>query len=144
MAITIARTDVKRKCMISASDTTYDSQIDSLISEMKPGIEYTIAADYLGNTSDAALQATLTLGTLEIISGEFLEQLLREPGASEQFSIAGVSIGERKEKGELLKAQGQARLSPFLKANQPMMSECRILSSTRDIRPRFSLDDTAY
>jgi hypothetical protein len=144
MAINISRVDVKRKCMIPVSDTAYDSQIDSLISEMKPGIEYDIAEVYLNNTSNTALQATLALGTLEIISGEFLEQLSREPGAMEQFSIAGVNIGERREKGQLLKTQGQARLAPYQKGNQPMMSETGILSTTKETEPNFSLDETVW
>lgn len=143
MAITITKADVKRKCMIPSTDSSYDTQVDSLIAEMKPGIEYTIADAYLNNP-DGSLQAAITLGILEVISGEFLEQLSREPGASEQFTIAGVTIGERKEKGEQLKAQGQGRLAPFLKASQPMMSDSQVLSTTLNAENRFSVEDSIW
>jgi hypothetical protein len=144
MAITIARDDVKRKCMIPTENTSYDSHIDSLISEMQPGIEYTIADVFLNNVSDSALQSTLSLGVLEIISGEFLEQLSREPGASEAFEIAGVTLGERKEKGQLLKAQGQARLAPFLRAAPAMMDDSRVLSTSLDSERHFTFEEQMW
>ena len=42
MAISITRADVKRRLMIATSDTSYDSAVDSLISEMQPAIEYRV------------------------------------------------------------------------------------------------------
>ena len=122
MAITITRADVKRKCMIATSDTTYDSAIDSLISEMQPALEYGIADQHLADTGNTGLQATLKLGMLEIISGETLEQICREVGASEEFTISGLTLGERKERGSALIQQGTERLVPYLKSGSDIAS----------------------
>ncbi len=115
MAITITRAEIKRKSMIPTADTTYDSDIDALISEMQPSIEYTLADEYLSDTGNAKLQATLKLGILEIVSGEFLQQLNREAGASENLSAGGITIGARKDYGIALAAQGTERLRPYQK-----------------------------
>lgn len=136
MSITITKADIKRKCMIPSADTTYDSSIDSLISEMQPAVEYTIADQYLADTGNTNLQALLKLGILEIISGEFLQQLAREMGNAEDFSVGGVSIGEIKVRGPELFIQGETRLASFLKSVQS------ISSTTQDTRPTFSLEET--
>lgn len=136
MSITITKADIKRKCMIPSADTTYDTSIDSLISEMQPAVEYTIADQYLADTGNTNLQALLKLGILEIISGEFLQQLARETGNTEDFSVGGVSIGEIKVRGPELFKQGETRLASFLKSVQS------ISSTTQDSRPTFSLEET--
>ena len=143
MAITITKVDVKRKCMIPASDTSYDSSIDSLIAEMQSAIEYGIGSAYLADTGNTGLQAALKLGILESISGEFLEQMCRETGASEQFSIAGLTVGERKERGMALMQQGAERLAPYLKSASMMMSETQIKSTTEDADRILSGDESA-
>ena len=81
MAITITRADVKRKCMIATSDTTYDSAIDSLISEMQPALEYGIAPEYVADTGNTGLQATLKLGILEnkVLQPEQIDRLAKLP-----------------------------------------------------------------
>lgn len=140
MAISITKVDIKRKCMISSTDTTFDGSIDSLIAEMQPAIEYSIADRYLTDTGNSGLQATLKLGILEIVSGEFLEQLAREAGATEQFSVAGVTVGEMKVRGPELVQQGTNRLTPFLKSVLPMMGETAITSNTVDTEPSFSAE----
>jgi hypothetical protein len=142
MSITITKADVKRKCMIPSADTTYDTSIDSLISEIQPAVEYTIANAYLSDTGNASLQALLKLGMLEIISGEFLQQLAREMGNTEQFSVGGVTVGEIAERGPVLIGQGASRLAPFLKGVLPMMSDSGIASTTQDTEPTFSLEET--
>lgn len=144
MAITITKAEVKRKCMIPSADTTYDSSIDSLISEMQPAVEYTVADAYLADTGNTGLQAALKLGILEIISGEFLQQLAREMGNTEEFSIGGVTIGQMKEWGPAILQQGAARLAPFLKSMQPMMSESAVASTTEDAEATFDLDETEW
>lgn len=139
MAITITRADVKRKCMIALTDTAHDADIDALIAEMQPSIEYTIADEYLNDTSNANLQAVLKLGITEIISGECLQQLYREPGASEGISISGISISPRQEHGAKLLAQGRERLRPFLKAINDA-DEAAIGSTTSDAERTFTMD----
>ncbi|MBI2843691.1 MAG: hypothetical protein HYX78_09855 [Armatimonadetes bacterium] len=144
MAITITRADVKRKCMIPTSETGYDSSIDSLISEMQAAVEYTIADVYLSDTGDTGLQAALKLGILEVISGEFLQQLAREFGNMEEFSVGGVTVGEMKERGPALVLQGSERLAPFLKSVQPMMIESAVQSTTEGIEPAFDTEEAEW
>ncbi len=142
MSISITTADVKRKCMVSTSD--YDSSISSLISEMQPALEHSIADAYLDDTSDTNLQATLKLGMLEMISGEFLEQLRHEAGASGEVSVAGVSLGAEAQTGADLIQQGATRLAPYLKAALPMMSESLPASTTSDAEPVFSVDEEVW
>jgi hypothetical protein len=137
MAITITTTEVKRKAMIS--DSTYDTAIAALITEMQSPLEYSIADAYLSDTT-ASLQATLKLGLLEIITGEFLEQLRRELGNTEEFSVAGVTIGASAQRGVDLIQQGATRLAPYLKAALPMMSESSASSTTEDQETSFSVE----
>lgn len=143
MAITITTAEVKRKAMIASGDTTYDSAISSLIAEMQGPLEYSIADRYL-NDSDAKLQATLKLGMLEIVTGESLEQLRREPGNAEEFSVAGISIGAAAQCGVELIRQGAERLAPYLKAALPAMSESNASSTTGDDETAFQIGEEVW
>ncbi len=142
MAITITTAEVKRKAMISVSD--YDTSISALITEMQPALEYSIADSYLAATSDANLQATLKLGMLEIITGEFLEQLRREVGGAEQFGVAGLTVGLAVQTGVELIEQGATRLAPYLKSALPMMSENLPASTTSDGQYILPLDEEVW
>jgi hypothetical protein len=144
MAISITNAEVKRKAMIPSADTTYDTSITSLISEMQPAVEFSIVDCYLNDTSNTNLQATLKLGILEIITGEFLEQLRREIGSSEEFSITGVSLGAVAQRGVDLIQQGAGRLAPFLKSVLPMMAENLPVSSTANEETAFSVDEEVW
>lgn len=141
MAITISTADIKRKAMIASADTTYDSAIASLITEMQAALEYSIAEIYLNDTGDTGLQAALKLGMLEIITGEFLEQLRNEPGRLEQVSIAGVSLGPSVPRGADLIQQGATRLQPYLKAALPMLAESDAHSTTEDTDLTFEREE---
>jgi len=138
MAITITKAEIKRKCMIPAAETSHDSDIDALIAEMQPSIEYTVADEYLNDTGNTKLQAVLKLGMLEIMSGELLQQLHREEGASEVFSVGSISIGSRPELGSKLIQQGQMRLSPYLKVEEASADDSGIASTTRDAERTFT------
>lgn len=140
MAISITAAEVKRKAGIDTSDTTYDSAIAALISEMQGPVEYSIADVYLNDTANTKLQATLKLGMLEIISGEFIEQIRREIGATEQFGIAGVTIGPSGVSGKEMGRQGAARLATFLKSALPMDFETHCSSTTTTADTVFALD----
>lgn len=144
MSISITASEVKRKAGIDPTDTTYDSSIGSLIAEMQGPLEYSIADCYLGDTSNSRLQATLKLGMLEMIAGEFIEQLRREVGSTEQFSVGGVTIGEWATRGVDLIQQGATRLSPYLKSALPMMSETSISNSSADRELTFSQDEEVW
>lgn len=139
MAVTITRAEIKRKSMIPTADTTYDSGIDALIGEMQPSIEYTLAGEYLNDTGNTGLQATLKLGMVEIISGEFLQQLNREAGAAEDFSAGGITIGARKDYGATLAAQGAERLRPYLRPDEHN-GDSAIAGTTSDADRTFTND----
>ena len=144
MAISITTAEVKRKAMIDSGDTTYDTAIGALITEMQPALEHSITDAYLSATSDTKLQATLKLGMLEIITGEFLEQLRRGIGGAEQFSVAGLSVGESPQRGVDLMQQGATRLAPFLKGVLPMISDSSPTSTTVDAETTFSTDEEVW
>lgn len=144
MSISITASDVKRKAMIDPADTTYDSSIASLITEMQTALEYSIADCYLSDTGNTKLQGVLKLGMLEIITGEFIEQLRREIGSTEQFSVAGLTMGEAKLSGVDLVQQGATRLAPYLKSSLPMMSETASMNSVIDQEMIFSGDEEVW
>ncbi len=141
MSISITRSDIKRKCMMSDADTTYDTKIDALITEMQPSIEYTISETYLNDTTNTRLQAVLKLGILEVLSGEFIQQLSREVGASEQLVVAGLTIGAGTDQGAKLIAQGTARLSSFVKTVSTTTNDDHI-SCTTDASDRIFTTDS--
>jgi hypothetical protein len=143
MAITITTAEVKRKAMIPSSETEYDSAISALITEMQAPLEYSVADVYLNDTTEK-LQATLKLGMLEIITGEFLEQLRRELGSVEQFTVAGLAMGESPQRGVDLIQQGATRLAPYLKSALPMMSENLPASTTVDDETVFSVEEEVW
>lgn len=138
MAISITVADVKRKAGVDSANTSYDSAITSLIAEMQGPLEYSISDCYLNDSSNVNLQATLKLGLLEMIAGEFAEQLRRELGGSEQFGIAGLTMGPSGATGVELIQQGATRLAPYLKSALPMMSETASANSTIDRDTTFS------
>ena len=113
MAISVTRARVKEKCCIAG--TTYDATIDNLISEMAGVIEYFIRPEYIADTGNAGLQATLNLGATEIVCSEFLEQLSREPGAGEKLTIGDLSLEPANGPAFFIRKQGWGRLRPYLK-----------------------------
>lgn len=112
MSLTISRSRVKEKCGIG--DSTYDTSIDNLITELLPVIEASIDTAYVGSEE---VLPTLNLGATEIVCSEVLTQLNREPGATEGFAFNGLQVFGRKGLDDAgnLKAQGVARLAPFLR-----------------------------
>ena len=113
MALTVTRARVKEKCGISG--TTYDSTIDNLISEMAGVIEYFIRPEHIADTGNAGLQATLNLGATEIVCAEFMEQLAREPGASEKIVLGDLALEPTNGPAFFIRKQGWGRLRPYLK-----------------------------
>jgi hypothetical protein len=141
VSITILKADIKRKCRITSSDTSYDTDIDALIAETQPGIEYTISDKYINDTGNIKLQGILKLGMLEIISGEFLQQLARADGSG-SISIGGISIGAAPDHGAALIIQGNTRLQPFRKAIDGMSGEASVQSSSSDRELQFGAENT--
>ena len=120
--LTVSRAAVKRKLRLTTNE--YDAEIDALIAEMLPALRYAIEPSYL-NTSDADLLATLNLGALEIIAGEMGATLYRELGAWTGFRIGWLQVLPPALRDPAdptgLKAQGYARLKPFLKRDAQLL-----------------------
>jgi hypothetical protein len=120
--LTVSRAAVKRKLRLTTNE--YDAEIDALIAEMLPALRYAIEPSYL-NTSDADLLATLNLGALEIIAGEMGATLYRELGAWTGFRIGWLQVLPPALRNPAdptrLKAQGYARLKPFLKRDAQLL-----------------------
>jgi len=120
--LSVSRADVKRKLRLTIND--YDAEIDALIAEMLPALRYAIEPSYL-NTSDSDLLATLNLGALEVVAGEMGATLYRELGAWTGFRIGWLQVQPPalREPADPtgLKAQGYARLKPFLKREAQLL-----------------------
>lgn len=122
MSIAIDYQRVKAKCGITGTD--YDSTINSLISEFVPVIEYALQPEILADPDDD-LEATLNLGATEIVCGEYLAQLMREPGAMDEVQLGDVHIKPIRledSKALDLAAAGNLRLKPFLKKDVGVLS----------------------
>jgi hypothetical protein len=120
--LTVSRAAVKRKLRLTTNE--YDAEIDALIAEMLPALRYAIEPSYL-STSDADLLATLNLGALEIVAGEMGATLYRELGAWTGFRIGWLQVLPPALRNPAdptgLKAQGYARLKPFLKRDAQLL-----------------------
>ena len=120
--LTVSRADVKRKLRLTTNE--YDAEIDALIAEMLPALRYAIEPSYL-NTTDTDLRATLNLGALEVIAGEMGATLYRELGAWTGFRIGWLQVQPPALRNPAdptgLKAQGYARLKPFLKREAQLL-----------------------
>ncbi|MCS6919091.1 MAG: hypothetical protein NZM28_04920 [Fimbriimonadales bacterium] len=120
--LTVSRAAVKRKLRLTTND--YDAEIDALIAEMLPALRYALEPSYL-NTSDADLMATLNLGALEVIAGEMSATLYRELGAMTGFRLGWLQVAPPAPRDPAdpsgLKAQGYARLKPYLKRDAQLL-----------------------
>lgn len=120
--LSVSRADVKRKLRLTTND--YDAEIDALIAEMLPALRYAIEPSRL-SAGDADLLATLNLGALEVIAGEMGATLYRELGAWTGFRIGWLQVQPHalREPADPtgLKAQGYARLKPFLKREAQLL-----------------------
>jgi hypothetical protein len=90
MGLTVTRARVKDRAGITSS--TYDATIDSLIAELVPAIEFAVRTEHVNDLTNTGLQATLNLGALEIVTGEFIAQFIRVPGSGETLSIEGIKL----------------------------------------------------
>ncbi|MCW5934504.1 MAG: hypothetical protein KIT45_09440 [Fimbriimonadia bacterium] len=115
--LTVTVEAVKRKACFLGDDL--DEQIDALIEEYLPVIEYALAPEHLDNPTQGLLD-TLNLGALEIIAGEWLACLLREEGALDSVRAGALetkppSRPPNPADPSGLMAQGWARLEPCLR-----------------------------
>lgn len=119
MSLNISHARVKDKCMLTGVE--YDTTLAALISEMVPVLEFAIAPEWIAATSDTGLQATLNLGATEIVAGELLAQIARTAGWFDALHIGDVHVVPPSRSDPLdgygLKAQGWARLRPYLRVD---------------------------
>lgn len=80
MALSVSRARVKERC--GESGTAFDTAIDHLIEDHLPAIEFAIRDDWIAS-GDAGVVATLNVGALEILTGEFMALRFRQPGAAD-------------------------------------------------------------
>ena len=129
MSLIVTTTKVREKSGLTG--TAYDTKINNLIADWVPTIEHALSPEHLDNTGDTRLQATLNLGATELVSGELLAQIGREPGASE-----GLKFGWLEVKPAMtnladpygLKAQGAQRLRPYLKHTDRLQGSLGVLA----------------
>jgi len=128
MSLVVATAKVKDKAGITGS--TYDTKIASLIGEWVPSLEFAIEVAFINDTGNVGLQATLNLGATEMVAGEFLAQLAREPGGSEGLFFGWLEV--RPAFSDLndpfgLKAQGALRLQPYLKHKDELQGSLGVI-----------------
>lgn len=135
MALTVTRARVKERCAVL--DSSNDSAIDNIIADYVAPVEFAIRAEYVADTGNVGLQATLNLAALEICSGEFVAQRCREVGAGETISLEGISLTPflqrslRDPSGLIL--AGWARLKPFLKGGVEVGPIVGVMSAFKEV-----------
>lgn len=135
MSLTVTRARIKEKCAVT--DSSYDSAIDNIITDYVAAIEFAIRSEYVADTGNSDLQATLNLAALEVCCGEFMAQRYREPGAGESTSIEGVSltpflVKSARDPSGLIQS-GWNRLKPFLKIGMELGPISGVLSAYREV-----------
>lgn len=134
MALTVTRARIKEKCAVT--DTSYDTAIDNILADYVPAIEFAVRPEYVSDSGNTGLQATLNLGALEVCCGEFVAQRLREPGAAEGIQVDGLSLtpffsrSARDPSGLVL--AGWTRLKPFLKLGVDVGPIAGVLSGWKE------------
>lgn len=98
--------------------TTYDSQISFLISLITE--PYTLAVEPAFSADGGAFMM-MSLACTEMVAGELLAWLGRQPGASDQLdfgmlSVRPVAVKDPNDPSGL-KAQGVARMRPYLRSD---------------------------
>lgn len=138
MGLSITQAEIKEKAGITVAD--YDAQITNLIDEWTPVIEFAIEDQFLADTGNVGLQATLNLGARELIAGEFLAQLLRSPGAADEVRLGSTVVKPaywRLADPHGLKSQGLLRLGVFLKPDTHLAGTVGVVSGGD--RPKFEV-----
>lgn len=116
MTLTILPDRVKAKSGLTGPE--FDAEIAALVAELGPVIEASIDPCFLSPDAGSGVRAVLELGATEVVAGELLEQMWREPGALDRVSVGPVSVQPpsievlRHVLG--LRERGWARLAPYL------------------------------
>ncbi len=128
MSLVVTTAKVKEKAGLATSD--YDTLVDNLIADWVPALEFGLDPAALDDTDNTGLQATLNLGATEVVAGELLAQLAREPGGSEVMFFGWLEV--RPAFTDLadpfgLKSQGFARLAPFQRSEDSLQASPGVL-----------------
>lgn len=128
MSLIVTTAKVKDRAGITG--TAYDTKISSLIVDWVATLEHAIEASYINDVGNTGLQATLNLGATEMVTGEFLAQLAREPGGSEGLYFGWLEVRpsfQNLNDPYGLKAQGAMRLQPYLKHKDELQGSLGVL-----------------
>ncbi|MCE9558778.1 MAG: hypothetical protein K8R88_07480 [Armatimonadetes bacterium] len=114
MAFNVTVADVQK--LSGAPPSTYDTQIQFMIDLFTNSLPGLVETKFV---SDGAIFQVLNLAGTEIVAGEFIAWLYRQPGYADRVKIGTVELipflGKSASDPSGLKAQGQKRLRPYLK-----------------------------
>ena len=102
--------------------TGSNAALAALIALEQPALEFAIDPVLLTNsTTNPGLQALLTLGVSQVITGDYVISLFRQPQTLTLFKVSTLEIETRplfdlSKIGTLLQQQGAATLAPFLQS----------------------------
>ncbi len=89
--------------------TVYDADITALITEMQASL-----TGMVDTTAISTYEAACKGGMIDVIAGETLNMLRRQPGFAEAVTAGGIALGAAPESGDKLVERGMAILGPFL------------------------------
>ncbi|HUV04658.1 MAG TPA: hypothetical protein VMX94_06075 [Armatimonadota bacterium] len=98
--------------------SVYDAKITAIVAEMLVGLSGMIVAAHL-----ATYEAACKQGMIDVIAGECLNMLRRQPGYAEAAKFGGNEVGEAAESGDKLIARGMAILEPFTVAGDAALDK---------------------
>jgi hypothetical protein len=125
-----------------------NAAMSALIALKQPALEFAVDPVILANsTTNAGLQALLTLAVTEIISGEYVTSLARVQLSATLFKVSTLELENRPANdlskiGAALTAQGAARLAPFLQAPKAMVQYAYAGQPLIDVSPVLQSEGT--
>lgn len=132
MSLTVPLSRVKERCGLTTS--VYDTLIANLTADLLSALTYAIEGAYIADTGNVGLQATLNLGALEIICGEFLVVHRQWPGVGDAVQVGDLRItpGEIHAPNDPAgwKSQGWQRLAPYLRVPQASLVPAVVASAS--------------
>jgi hypothetical protein len=112
----------------------YEDEITALLDAFLPALAYAVRPEHHADP-DAGLQATLDLAATEIVAGELLAQIWREPGAAEDIRLGDLRltplVRDLADPFGLIR-RGWERLRPYLKLPPPLSQMSQVRTATKE------------